>query len=94
MISSAREPVMLRRLVLGLLASGLITLAFSAAPVRAEDKENPYVKTREQMKKESEDAERQYERTLRATRGATPAPVNNDPWANMRSSGNNAAKSK
>jgi uncharacterized protein YxeA len=83
---------MIRRLALGLLASALVSLAFARGPAHAEDKENPYVKTREQIKKESEEAERQYQRTLRATRGANTAPVNNDPWANMR--GSDAAKAR
>lgn len=77
---------------------GLVLLAFLAGPavrVQAEDKENPYVKTREMQKKESDAAERQYQRTLEATRGSVPAPVKNDPWANMRDSGGtNASKSK
>ena len=77
---------------------GLVLLAFLAGPavrVHAEDKENPYVKAREMQKKESEEAEKQYQRTLNATRGALPAPAKNDPWANMRDSGGtNASKSK
>jgi hypothetical protein len=78
---------------------GLVLLAFLAGPamrVHAEDKENPYVKTREMQKKESEEAEKQYQRTLQATRGSLPAPVKNDPWANMRDNGGgtNASKSK
>jgi len=77
------------------IAMGALLFAFLAGPavrVHAEDKENPYVKTRETQKKESEEAERQYQRTLQATRGAT-APVKNDPWANMRGS-TDASKSK
>jgi hypothetical protein len=77
---------------------GLVLLAFLAAPsarVNAEDKENPYVKTREMQQKENEEAEKQYQRTLRATRGSLPAPAKNDPWANMRNSGaTNASQSK
>jgi len=76
----------------------LVLFAFLAAPVaavRAEDKENPYVKTREMQKKESEDAEKAYEKTLKATRGAAAAPAKNDPWANMRGgSTTDASKSK
>jgi len=77
---------------------GLVLFAFVATPVatvRAEDKENPYVKTREQQKKESEEAEKAYEKTLKATRGAEAAPAKNDPWANMRGgSTTDASKSK
>jgi hypothetical protein len=76
----------------------LVLLAFLAGPAvraHAEDKENPYVKTREMQKKESEEAEKQYKRTLDATRGSLPAPVKSDPWANMRNSGaTNASQSK
>ncbi len=73
---------------------GFMLLAFLAGPVRAEDKQNPYVKTREQIKKESEEAERQYERTIKATRGADPAPAKTDPWANMRGSNADTSKSR
>ena len=77
---------------------GLVLLAFlagSAVQVHAEDTENPYVKTRAMQKKESEEAERQYQKTLQATRGALPAPTKNDPWANMRDGGGtNASKTK
>ena len=77
---------------------GLLLLAFLAGPVarvHAEDKENPYVKTREMQKKESEEAERQYQRTLQATRGVNPAPAKVDPWSNLRSgAGTDASKSK
>jgi len=77
---------------------GLVLFAFLAAPVatvRAEDKENPYVKTREMQKKESEDAERAYQKTLKATNGSIAAPAKNDPWANMRgSSTTDATKAK
>ena len=74
---------------------GLMLLAFLAGPavrVHAEDKENPYVKTRAQQKKESEAAEKQYQRTLNATRGSLPAPAKDDPWAHMR--GTDAPQSK
>lgn len=74
---------------------GLVLLAFLAGPVYAEDTENPYVKTRAMQKKESEAAEREYQKTLQATRGSLPAPAKNDPWANMRDNGGtNASKSK
>ena len=81
------------------IAFGLVLLAFLAGPaalVHAEDTENPYVKTRAMQKKESEEAEREYKKTLDATRGALPAPTKNDPWADMRNSngGTNASKSK
>ena len=75
---------------------GLVLLAFLAGPAmraHAEDKENPYVKTRAQQKKESEAAEKEYLKTLDATRGSLPAPAKDDPWANMRG-GTNASKSK
>jgi uncharacterized protein YxeA len=72
---------------------GLVLLAFLAGPAAyAEDTENPYVKTRAMQKKESEEAERQYKRTLEATRAATTKPAQNDPWSNMR--GTDASKSK
>jgi uncharacterized protein YxeA len=74
---------------------GLVLLAFLVGPaarVHAEDTENPYVKTRAMQKKESEEAERQYKRTLEATRAATTKPAQNDPWSNMR--GTDASKSK
>jgi len=77
--------------------SGLVLLAFVTAPlvaVRAEDKENPYVKTREQIKKEGDEAEKAYQRTIQATRGAAPPPAKSDPWANMRGSSTDASKSK
>lgn len=77
---------------------GLMLLAFLAGPAlraHAEDTENPYVKTRAMQKKESEEAEKQYKRTMDATRGSLPAPVKSDPWADMRGSGGtNASKSK
>ncbi len=73
---------------------GFMLLAILAGPVRAEDKENPYVKTREQIKKESEEAERQYQKTINATRGVDPAPAKTDPWANMRGGSTDASKSK
>ena len=72
---------------------GLVLLAFLAGPVarvHAEDKENPYVKTREMKKKESEESEKQYQRTLDATRAATTKPAQTDPWSNMR--GTDASK--
>ncbi len=79
------------------IAMGALLLAFlagMASPLYAEEKEdNPYVKTREQLKKESEESERAYQKTLKATRGADPAPAKNDPWADMRG-GTNASKSK
>jgi Ni/Co efflux regulator RcnB len=78
------------------IAMSALLFAFLAGPVaqvHAEDKENPYVKTREQQKKEGEDSERAYQKTLKATRGADSAPVKNDPWADMRG-GTNASKSK
>jgi hypothetical protein len=74
---------------------GLVLLALLAGPVYAGDQaeENPYVKKRETIKKEAEAMDRQYQRTLEATRGAAPAPTKNDPWANMRG-GTDASKSK
>lgn len=81
----------MKRIALGALL--LAVLAGMASPLYAEDKDNPYVKTREQLKKESEDSERAYQKTLKATRGADPAPAKNDPWADMRG-GTNASKSK
>ena len=79
-------------------AFGLVLFAFLATPVaavRAEDKENPYVKTREMQKKESEEAERAYQKTLKATSGSVAAPAKSDPWANMRGgSATDASKSK
>jgi len=72
---------------------GLVLLAFLAGPLHAEDKDNPYAKTREQIKKEADEMDRQYQKTLQATRGAATAPAKNDPWANMRS-GTDASKSK
>jgi len=78
--------------------SGLVLLAFVSAPlaaVRAEDTDNPYVKTRAQIKKESEESEKAYQRTIQATRGSAPPPAKNDPWANMRGgSSTDASKSK
>jgi hypothetical protein len=50
------------------------------------------VKTRETQKKESEAAEKQYQKTLDATRAATTKPAQTDPWSNMR--GTDASKSK
>jgi len=83
----------MKRIVLG-----LVLFAFLAAPVaavHAEDKENPYVKTREMQKKESEEAERAYQKTLKATSGTAAAPAKTDPWANMRgSSTTDASKTK
>ena len=76
--------------------SGLVLFGFLVAPVaavHAEDKQNPYVKTREQIKKEGEEAERNYQKTLQATRGSAP-PAKADPWANMRGSSTDASKSK
>jgi uncharacterized protein YxeA len=73
---------------------GLVLLAFLAGSAAyAEDTENPYVKTRAMKKKESEEAERQYKRTLQATSGGTTAPAKNDPWSNMRGT-TDASKSK
>jgi uncharacterized protein YxeA len=72
---------------------GLVLLAFLAGPAAyAEDTDNPYVKTREMQKKESEAAEKQYQKTLNATRAATTKPAQTDPWSNMR--GTDASKSK
>ena len=79
------------------IAFGLVLLAFLVGPavrVHADD-ENPYAKSRATLKKESAEAEREYKRTLEATRGSLPAPVKNDPWANMRDNGGtNASKTK
>jgi uncharacterized protein YxeA len=73
---------------------GLVLLAFLAGPAAyAEDTENPYVKTRAMKKKESEEAEKEYQRTLDATRSATAKPAKADPWSNMRG-GTDASKSK
>ena len=73
---------------------GLVLLAFLAGPAAyAEDTENPYVKTRAMQKKESEAAEKQYQRTLDATNPALAKPVKADPWSNMRG-GTDASKSK
>jgi hypothetical protein len=63
---------------------GLLLLAFLAGPVYAEDKENPYVKTRETIAKENAAIDKQYQKTLNATKGSAPAPTKVDPWANMR----------
>jgi hypothetical protein len=72
-------------------AMGVMVLAVFAAVAHAEDKENPSVKTREQIKKESEAVDQQYQKTLRETdRNVTPAK--SDPWANMRGSNNSQAK--
>jgi hypothetical protein len=62
---------------------GLVLLAFLAGPAYAEDKENPYVKTREMIKKENDAIDKEYKKTLEATKG--PAPAKADPWSNMRS---------
>jgi uncharacterized protein YxeA len=71
---------------LTLLASVSAFAAGFAAPAYAEDKENPYVKTREMTKKENEAIDKQYQKTLDATKGAAPASAKVDPWANMRPS--------
>ena len=70
---------------------GLVLLAFVAAivatlaaPAYAEDKDNPYVKTRETIQKENEAIDKQYQKTLNATKGSVPAPAKIDPWANTR----------
>lgn len=76
------------------IAFGLVLLAFLAGPAMrayAEDTENPYVKTRAMQKKESDEAEKQYKRTLEATRGSLPSHVKTDPWANMRDNGGTSA---
>ena len=78
------------------IAVGAVLFAFLVGPIYAEDKENPYVKTRETIKKENEAIDKQYQKTLNATRGAAPPPAQSDPWANMRggTSGADATKSK
>ena len=74
------------------IAMAVMMLALFGAMAHAEDKENPYVKTREQIKKEGEAIDKQYQRTLQATDSGTAAPAKNDPWANMRSGNNSKAK--
>ena len=71
----------------------LAGLALLAGPAyAAENEENPYVKTRETIKKENEQAERAYQKTLDATRSALTRPGKADPWADMR--GTDASKTK
>jgi hypothetical protein len=62
-------------------AAFLVTVA---APAYAEDKENPYVRTREMIKKDDEAIDKEYKKTLNATKGAAPAAAKVDPWTNMR----------
>ncbi len=72
----------------------LVGLALLAGPAYAGDsyEENPYVKTRETIKKENEQAERDYQKTLDATRSALTRQGKSDPWADMR--GTDASKTK
>jgi len=76
----------MKKITLSLLSFAFVAaiVADFAAPAYAEDKENPYVKTRETIQKENEAIDKQYQRTLNATRGSSPAPAKTDPWAKMR----------
>jgi hypothetical protein len=74
------------------IAFGLVLFGCLAAPAYAEDLSNPYIKTQETIRKEGEAIDKQYQRTLNATRGSAPAPVKSDPWAKIRD--NDSAKSK
>ncbi len=74
---------------------GVVLLALLAGPVLAQEKDedNPMRQLENAHKKENARIDSQYQKTLDATRAATPAPVKNDPWANMRG-GTDASKSK
>lgn len=76
----------MKTITLSLLSLAVVAafVAGLAAPAYAEDTENPYVKTRAMIKKENEAVDKQYQRTLNATKGAAPASAKVDPWANMR----------
>jgi uncharacterized protein YxeA len=80
----------MRKITLSLLSLAFMAVVVAgfvaglAAPAYAEDKENPYIKTRETIKKENEAIDKQYQKTLNATKGAAPASAKVDPWSNMR----------
>jgi uncharacterized protein YxeA len=76
----------MKKITLSLLSVTFLAgfVATLAAPAFAEDKDNPYVKTRETIQKESEAIDKQYQKTLNATKGAAPASAKVDPWAKMR----------
>jgi uncharacterized protein YxeA len=80
----------MRKITLSLLSLAFMAVVVAglvaafAGPASAEDKDNPYVKTRETIKKENEAIDKQYQKTLNATKGAAPASAKVDPWSNMR----------
>jgi uncharacterized protein YxeA len=76
----------MKKITLSLLSLAFVGgfVATLTAPAYAEDKENPYVKTRETIQKENEALDKQYQKTLNATKGSAPASTKIDPWSNMR----------
>jgi Ni/Co efflux regulator RcnB len=75
---------------------GLVLLAFLAGPLQAQQKDknedNAMLRKYEEKQKENAEIDRRYQKTLEQTRGASTAPVEIDPWADMR--GTDASKPK
>ncbi len=74
----------MKRIVLAVLV-----LAFAAGPVLAQNDDvdhEPMKQIDQARKRENAAIDKQYQRTLKATRGDAPAPLKADPWAKMRGS--------
>ena len=74
-----------------------LVLVFAAEPMLAQEEDKdiehePLKQIQRARKRENAAIDKQYQRTLDATRGADAAPVKVDPWANMR--GSNTATQK
>jgi hypothetical protein len=63
-----------------------LVLAFFTGPVFAQpsNEDDPIILQDKNRKKDAEDVDKQYKRTLDKTRKASEATARTDPWSNMR----------